>query len=220
MSEQRARSPRSFGSLTGVRSSGVSPTTEGRVEMRASHLRSNLEEINRMPEPQRSEIRARIAPSVLEQVANSTSVAWLPIESDMDITRAVVAVLGREGNRVWSRDALLRSATGPLLKPIFDGARSVFGVSPHALYKIVPRGFTLVYRGMGDVNYELVGPQHARLVQSDLPAVMLDAVWYLDGIAGAFEAGFAIFGASGEVTLSVDPVKRIATYDAQWQDPP
>ena len=34
--------------------------------------------------------------------------AWLPVP--------VVAVLGREGNRTWSRDALLRSATGPLLK--------------------------------------------------------------------------------------------------------
>src|SRR5688500_17018352 len=107
--------------------------------MRASHIRSNLEEINRMSEPQRSAIRSKISPQRLEQIANSASVAWLPIECDMDLTFAVFSVLGASGNRRWSRDAMVRSAAGPLIKPLLDGARSVFGVTPHALFKILPR---------------------------------------------------------------------------------
>lgn len=209
-------SPSSLSPAARVGSRGVAVSTEALIEIRASQLRANLEEINRMPEPGRSEIRRLIGEATLEDIANSASVAWLPVEYDMTITRAVVDVLGHEGNRRWARDALLRSATGPLLKPVFDGARAVFGVSPHALYRIIPRGFGLIYRGAGEVEYEQLGERHARLVHAELPALLSGAPWYLEGIAGAFEAGYAIFGGQGDVDLVVDPVARTATYEVRW----
>lgn len=189
-------------------------------EMRASHLRSNLEEINRMPEPARSQIRSKISPEVLEQVANSVSVAWLPVACDVDITRAVVDVLGVEGNRRWSRDALLRSATGPLLKPIIDGASALFGLTPHAFYKVAPRGFGMIYRDLGEVRYELVGEQIARITHEGIPASLLEVPWYLEGIAGAFEAGYVFLGLEGEVRLELDAATSSARYDVHWLAPP
>jgi hypothetical protein len=184
--------------------------------MRASHLRSNLEEINRMPEPARSGIRDKISPDVLEQVANSVSVAWLPVECDVDITRAVVDVLGVEGNRRWSRDALLRSANGPLLKPILDGASALFGLTPHALYKVAPRGFGMIYRNIGEVRYEVVGELRARIVHEEILPSLLEVPWYLEGIAGAFEAGYVFLGLEGEVHLELDVAQRTAHYDIHW----
>lgn len=191
-------------------------STQAMIEMRASQLRANLEEINRMPEPGRSEIRRLIGEPTLEHIANSASVAWLPIEFDLTITRAVIDVLGAEGNRRWARDALLRSATGPLLKPVFDGARAVFGVSPHALYRILPRGFGLIYKGAGEIEYQQVGERHARIVHTGVPALLCAAPWYLESIAGAFEAGYAVFGGQGDVQLVVDPVAHTATYEVRW----
>lgn len=173
-----------------------------------------------MPEPARSDIRSRISSDVLEQVANSVSVAWLPVECDVDITRAVVEVLGVSGNRRWSRDALLRSANGPLLKPILDGASALFGLTPHALYKVAPRGFGMIYRDLGEVRYEALGEQHARIVHEGIPESLLAAPWYLEGIAGAFEAGYVFLGLEGDVQLSLDAAEHTAHYDVRWLAPP
>jgi len=172
-----------------------------------------------MPEPARSDIRAKISLDVLEKVANSVSVAWLPVECDVDITRAVVDVLGVEGNRRWSRDALLRSAHGPLLKPILEGAIALFGLTPHGLYRVTPRGFAMIYRNIGEVRYEVVGDQHARIVHEAIPPSLLEVPWYLEGIAGAFEAGYAFLGLEGEVRFELDAGLRTAHYDIHWVAP-
>ncbi len=169
-----------------------------------------------MSEPARSEIRARISSDVLEQVANSVSVAWLPVECDVHITRAVVDVLGVRGNRRWSRDALLRSANGPLLKPILDGASAPVGLTPHALYKVGPRAFGMIYRDLGEVRYEHIDPRHARIVHEAIPASLVDAPWYLEGIAGAFEAPYVFLGLEGDVAMELDAAQRIARYDVRW----
>jgi hypothetical protein len=62
----------------------------------------------------------------------------------------------------------------------------------------------------------VVGELHARLVHEDIVPLLLEVPWYLEGIAGAFEAGYAFLGLEGEVGLELDVAQRSAQYDIRW----
>lgn len=184
--------------------------------MRASHIRSNLEELEQFGGPTAERVRARIAKSTFVAIEDAASVAWLPVEIDIDITRAVFDELGPKAVRKWSRDALVRSTEGPLLRPIIDGTRSLFGLTPHTLLKLMPRGFDLVYRGCGGLRYEEESEHACVLHHTGVPATFFDGEAYLEGMAGGFEAAILLGGADGTVELSSHRSAGTARYRAVW----
>lgn len=183
--------------------------------MRGSHIRANLQEIDALGAVA-AEVRRRIPAAILAEVDASTSVAWLPVECDLAITRAVVDVVGVPGVRAWSRNALVRSAEGPLLRPLIQGARALFGLSPHGIYKVAPRGFAAIYRDAGSLRYTSSGPNAAKLVHTDVPEQLLAVPWYLEGIAGAFEAAYEMFHLEGRVDMDIGSDGTVV-YLATWR---
>lgn len=183
--------------------------------MRASHIHTNLLELESFGAELAARIRGRIAESTLLAVSDSSSVAWLPVEHDIEISRAVLEVVGVAGLRSWSLDAMARSAAGPLIRPLVDGASKLFGVTPHALYRILPRGYGLIYRDCGENVYEQTGETSGVVTQTGVPALLFEHS-YLEGTAGAFQAFPHIFRWDGTAELTLFPSKQMAVFEVAW----
>jgi hypothetical protein len=184
-------------------------------EMRGSHLKANVESLAHLgPEPERA-IRDAVH-GVVRAVEESSRVAWLPLALDVELTEAVDRACGRARMKHWCRDAIARSTEGPLLRPLILGLQAL-GFAPHNTLKRAPYGWTLIYRGCGELRYERVSERECALVQDDVAPAMLASEPYLDGIAGAFEAAIAIAGGRDpEVTAEHDLAQRRVLYRCRW----
>jgi hypothetical protein len=193
------------------------PLDDTRPLMRASHQQSNLDALAALGEELEKKALAHISEDTLRTVREAPRNAWLPVEHDIDITEAVYRELGTEGVRGWSRDALLRSMEGPLLKPFLDGAVAVFGLKPTQMYRVVPRGFPSVYRACGDLTYLGDGDGRVTLHWERVPPVLMAHRPYVEGIAGAFEAVLEVCKVTGRVEVVAageSEIDFVATWDA------
>ncbi len=159
--------------------------------MRASHLHSNLEALSILEPADEAAIRARAADAIAE-IEASVRTAWLPLPLDVALTAAVEAVVGPDGLRAWGREAILESASGPLLGPVRSALVSL-GLNPLRTLKRAPSAWGLIYRHCGALRFEARGEREAALLLDDAPPAMRDPT-YLRGIEGAFEAAIAIGG--------------------------
>lgn len=187
-----------------------------RPQMRASHLKANVESLADLGPAAERAIRARCAEAI-DTIEDAVRTAWLPLEVDVELTGAVDQVCGRERLHRWSRDAIARSAQGPLLGP-FLKTLTALGLTPHAALRLAPKAWTTIYRHCGDLRYERVGEREALLLQTDAPPVMLDGEAYLHGIAGAFEGAVEVAGApETRAAIETRPALRQVRYVCTWR---
>jgi hypothetical protein len=186
--------------------------------MRASHIHSNLLELDTLGPLVAAQVKQRISKETLDAVGDASTIAWLPVEHDIEISTAVRDVLGIAGLRAWSLEAMARSAQGPLIRPLSDGASKLFGITPHALYRVLPRGYGVVYRNCGENAYEQTSESTGVVTQTGVPSLLFDND-YLEGTAGAFMSFPRFFGLEGAVVLRLAPATRTAVFDVSWRRP-
>lgn len=184
--------------------------------MRASVIQGNLSDLRRLPDGLESQVRAAISKGVIDDVESATRIAWLPLEHDLEISDAVERVAGTVRRREWARTSMLLSMRGPLLEPMWRAALRVFGVSPGALFRVVPTGWAAVYRDVGRVTHE-PGTDTAYITVSELPDVLVHNEAYLHGICGTFQALLDASRVPGTVEMeSFDKRRSTVKYKANW----
>ena len=91
-------------------------------------------------------VRALVPADSMAFIDGLSTNAWLPVEHDRWLPRAIVGVYGREGAfEVW-RSFIPSHVESPLLGPMFKTACRIFGVNPGTVAWLVPKGFGNVYR--------------------------------------------------------------------------
>lgn len=182
--------------------------------MRASHMKSNLQALRDLGPDNERRVRELVSPATLATIDDNPRTSWLPVELDVELTDAIDQVMGREGTRRWSKEALLKSMEGPLLRPIIDAALRLFGVTPASVFGFLPRAWGAVYRDCGTIELGDVAESSLHVLYRGVPdAMAADA--YLDGIAGALEAVLELCKKSGRVT--VEPVQGGQTrFVVEW----
>lgn len=184
--------------------------------MRASHLQSNVAALDDLGAVWARRVRDAVPDEVLREIEESVRVAWLPLELDEALTGAVERVCGRDRMRRWSRDAIARSAEGPLLGPIM-GALTRIGLTPHLALGRVPRGWGLVYRHCGHLRYERTGETSGELVHEDVPDLVLHNRPYLEGIGGSMDGIMELSGGpQPHAEVVVEPDARRVRYRCRW----
>jgi hypothetical protein len=176
----------------------------GDPSMRASYIKDNVAALALLGDAA-ARIEARV-PDVIATVAAASKLEWMPLQLDIALTAAVFAESGRDGVRAWSRRALLQSLQGPLLKPILDGAVTLFGLSPPALLKRSPLIWKQIYRDCGLLHIEEPERHVVNVVIAGVPTLISDDVGYLEGTAGAFEAVLELTHVKGHVDVVAVPV--------------
>ncbi len=157
--------------------------------------------------------------SVWDEIANAPKVAWLTATTYDTLSDSVRAELGDAGTVELYRQVGRKLLANPLFQRFVETALRIFGVSPHAVLKIIPRGRDSVVRHSGTVVYERVDAHCARLRLTDYPVSTFSkgtTVLLLTGsFLGILDAANVGEGAKVETT-DVDLQRGCATFTLTW----
>ena len=185
--------------------------------VRARHMKSRLEAIRRLPAADAERVLGRIPVELQRRVANASSIEWLDMQVDLDVTRAIFLGLGQAGFERFFRDAQAEAYSGPLLKVVVEAVVRVFRWDAAAFAGWVGKGWGLVFRNCGTWRTERVSAGDAWLrIEALPPECAKDDVW-LRSVSHSLEAFFVFAKASGECTLeAIDAAAGTATYRVIW----
>lgn len=188
-----------------------------RPRIRAALPNESLQVLETLTGERMAELLAALRPDTLVQIRSAGPLDWVDLELDIELSAAVVAVLGPSGNRARARLCIRHLLDQPLLRPFIRGAELLFGRTPGNMIATVPRGWPAVYRDAGRVRHEVVDGRRRRLIYEDVPAELLGAGSYLEAIAGALESLFDLCGVEGRVEIGhIDARRREAELMFEW----
>ncbi|MEM7152816.1 MAG: hypothetical protein AAF799_08235 [Myxococcota bacterium] len=186
--------------------------------MRSSFVRENLQNLRYLGESTERRVRESVDPEVLQGIEQSTKVTWVPLQYDIELTRAVVAVSGFDAMMAWGKEAFIRAVDKPLLSAFVKSGLRIFGGRGVAVLRIVPRGYMLVIRNAGTLGVEVEGPARVSVVGVALPRVMRDDIVYLRGVGTVFLALSEFNGV--QAALDVEVVDDRVIWTVSATDPP
>jgi hypothetical protein len=180
-------------------------------------MKSMLAAAGRLPGGGGAAAQALVPPALVAQIDQASGIDWLPIESNLAVTRALHQVLAPPAFHLFFRDFLLESFQGALLKAMVDAAVRVFGIDPGSWARWIPKGWGLIFKNAG--AWTVVGAEKGQVAfQVDgLPEACLeDRVW-LSSVASSLSAIVELARAKGGFDLTgVDRAARRATFTMRW----
>ncbi|HVP67750.1 MAG TPA: hypothetical protein VMT17_10865 [Anaeromyxobacteraceae bacterium] len=186
------------------------------ASIRASQLKEDIAALAWLGPAARKAVLAKVAPATVCQIEESSRVDWLPHALVVEIVHAIRAVAGEEAVRGWSRAAVNGSLQGSLFRPFLEGVIAVFGLSPSAGCKVLPRAYSAALKDCGALRLLEVSSCEARMVLEELPAEAQDRDW-LVSVAGGFEVIFDACKVKGRVELEFAGPGSDPRFHARWE---
>jgi hypothetical protein len=181
-------------------------------------MKSRLEAIRALPAGDAERVLAHIPAELQRRVAGASSIEWLDMQIDLDVTRAIHLGLGEAGFERFFREAQAEAFSGPLLRFAVEAVLRVFRWDAAAFAGWVGKGWGLVFRHCGRWHTERIAPGDVLLRLEVLPPECArDDVW-LRSVSFSLGAFFVVANASGEVALeSIDVATGAASYRVTWR---
>jgi hypothetical protein len=164
------------------------------------------------------QVRALVPPESMAFIDALSTNAWLSIEHDRWLPRAIVAAYGRDGAFELWRSFIPSHIESPLLGTMFNAAVRMFGVNPGIVAWLVPKGFGNVYRGFAQPRVIERADGAATFVLEDIHP----EVWAVDEYLLCFHAIFQGLvdvtsrGRPAELTVTLSEADRSMTFDIRW----
>jgi hypothetical protein len=191
----------------------------GAPRILAAFVQSTLGAVEQLDAELGARVRRRMPLAVLSDLESASRISWVPIEWDVALTECIYAEAGHARAREIFRRNLAGALEAPFLRTFVQGALRLLGggPSPDRIFGWSARVWSQISRDCGELRFEADGPRSARLALQAAPeAALASAVW-LDGMAAAIEAGFALTDAKGTAALeSRDPKSRRASFRLEW----
>ena len=185
------------------------------ASIRGTQLKEDLAALAWLGSARRAAVLARVAPSTIRQIEDASRVDWLPHALVRELVHAIREVAGEEAVRGWSRAAVNGALQGSLFRPFLEGVIAVFGLSPGAGCKVLPRAYSAALKDCGELLLRESSPGQARMVLAGLPAEAQDRDW-LVSVAGGFEVVFDACRVDGRVELEFDGPGTDPRFHARW----
>ena len=157
----------------------------GETAVRAGNARDTIAFLDSYQEGLKAKVEARMAPGVMQKMVETPRTGWIPLSVDRQFVDALVEELGPDGAVKLIRASVSTHFNSALLRTLVQGAK-IFGAGPRGLYKLLPRGWSLVYRGMG-TPIALPEPSDTQAINFELleaPQLVLES----PGYTASFEA--------------------------------
>lgn len=186
----------------------------GAPAIKASHFAAELRALTVLG-AREADARARLAP-VLEEFAVYSRADWVPLAWDKELHHTLFDLGGVDAVHRLNRVTFLESTGGPLFGPLVGGALAVFGVTPRALMKVVPKGWGVASRNLGTFRVPVNDDGVTVVEHVDVPELVRgDDVW-AEGQVGIFHG---IYEFVGHRCLSANlsrPSPTVQRYEFTW----
>lgn len=187
-------------------------------ETRASFAQQVQEAIMDLPVEKSAPI-IRMLGSVWDEIAAVPKVAWLNESTYNALTEAVRLQLGDTETIALYRKVGRRILSNPGFQSFVELAIRLFGVSPHSLLKMIPRGRESVVRSSGALTYELISERSAQLRLRDFPASTFSTGTTVVLLTGTFWGVLDVAGAEATASVTteeVDVAAGHAVFHLSW----
>jgi hypothetical protein len=179
-------------------------------------MKTFVEAIYRLPEADREAIRER-GGEWLEPIANAGPLEWLPFAANLDLTRAVAAVLGPRRTHEFFVSLTAASFQTTLMRGLVNTVVAVVGHDPGRYLDWMQKGFGLLFRDFGTWTILERGPMRAVIEVVGLPCECFDDDVWTDSVSSSFHALFTIAECTGAVTIPErDPAHGRARFRLTW----
>lgn len=187
--------------------------------VRGRYMKTFLEAVDRLPDSDSEQVRAR-EPKWVKEVEKAGIISWLPLESNLALTRAVAHVLGPKRTHEFFEQLGFESFQTPLLKGLVRSVVAMVGHDPGRYMEWMQKGFSLIFRDAGTWRVVEREPTLATLEVRALPdACFEDDIW-LDSVASSLNALFRLAKCDGSVNVRVRDRRRgHAVMRAVWNAP-
>jgi len=187
--------------------------------MLAGFVQSALDAIDDFDCDLGREVRERLKRDTLRAIDSASPLALVSVDLDVELTECFFAVAGWERAQAALRENVRRSFDQPLLRPLLDGARAIFGGSLMKSLSWAPRVWNLIYRDAGEMAVRERGPGRLCLEVTDIPLAIGASRNYLAGSAATFAGFFDLAGVEGKVDLEgPDLATRSAAFFLSWAE--
>ncbi|RIL06613.1 MAG: hypothetical protein DCC71_06015 [Proteobacteria bacterium] len=184
----------------------------------AGFVRSSLDTLDRIDAALGARVRAKLAPETARALAEASSVSYVPVEVDVDVTECLFAEAGSERGCEVMRENLELTFESPLLSALVSGGLRLLGRSPARLLGWSAKFWGQLYRDAGTMAFEADGPSSGHLRLTGLPACIAASRPYLLGMAASLGAAFEAMGVDGEASVAAaDPAAGTASIRVSWK---
>ncbi|MDP2345306.1 MAG: hypothetical protein Q8O67_30460 [Deltaproteobacteria bacterium] len=177
------------------------------LSYKARYAQNVLEELERtVPGPRHKRIIEGVDPKFLAHVRAATPVENVEGKHLLELFRAMRTELGDDGYVSWWRDFTLQLVRIPLLTGLLHGVVRVLGLTPHAVFKNLPRARGSLVRAGGTMTYERVDDVAARLTLSGYPRELMTSGIAGITMSGLYEGLLSFANAKGKATIDEENV--------------
>ncbi len=180
--------------------------------------------IDALPEPERARLFGDVDVSIIEGIRGALPLAWVDMVAHMRLCVAVRTVVGNDRyESLWTETAVYFCAR-PLLQGFLKMAIRLFGVTPQAAVRFMPRAYAMGTLGLGSFSAQMLpDSDRIRAELRGFPADEHDFDNYTLGlrgtIVGAMQSLFPEAGVDIE-TMSLDPGAGHAVFEYEFRAPP
>ncbi len=186
--------------------------------VRANAARDTLEFTEAYRAGTRDSIRGTIAEESLDAIDHTPGFSWLDIEHDHWLMDGTMAVLGKRDALDCWRSNIASITERPLLQSFVEGGVRIFGGKPGALLKLIPKGWSLVYRDFCVPSFQRLGDCRAEIRFEQIAPMALEHPGYLHcwhGVcAGIFDLEKAV---GGKIEFDIQAEKALAIARFSWR---
>lgn len=138
--------------------------------IRASYVKTVLDELCKGPE--RQALLDALGPTAA-RITSEMKVS-LVSSDDYDVLLSAAMRIGGEALILnTSRRHMVRLRDAPMMRPLVDAVVRLWGLTPHAIFKIAPRARDTVVSDAGTLHYVRVADTEARLELRGFPSTAL-----------------------------------------------
>lgn len=177
------------------------------LSYKARYAQNILEELDRvLPAERVRAILARADADFLAHVRRATPVENVEGRPLVELFRIMRAELGDERYVAWWRDYTTELSRIPLLRSFTQGVIRALGLSPHTMFKNLPRARSSLVRFGGSMLYERVDDVSCRLTLTGYPRELIESRIAGITMRGVYEGVLALGGHAGSASVEVESV--------------
>ncbi len=185
--------------------------------VRARALQDALSLLKEQDPAAHERMRSMVPETAWQTVGSSTRTAWLGVELEREFVSRWPELLGEDGATRFLVESVCRTLVSPLFGSTIKAAFRMFGATPRAFIKVLPRAWPHIYRDHLEVRVPVADREGATIEFEDIAPALLRGPGYPLVWKAILLAIVRTSGYEAEASWTLDPARRAGTWRLRWR---